>query len=351
MVEYFLKKYEDDKRNISRFIVENRHGNTGELVNWRYSKLTDIDDINAIAMDKGEIIGLESLFIRKMIINGVEFFFADSGHAQVNEAYAGQGMFSRLLLNASEKAEGANIHSLFCIPTKESMNIYSRQKWQHIGDILKYYKRLDIYQKLYSIFPVRYFCKVINAIYLLIINIFSIFSFVNIKKYRFYEVSDLDDKYSRLCKKLSNEFPLMRLRDSTFLNWRFRIKPDNESDYKICELSFGNELRGYVVLQFHEKSNLVTIIDFLVDEKDMAVLIKMTINYIKSLKKYYISNLNIGVSDNHKIIKYLRFIGFKKEKFELPVIIKINNEKTADPSFFFYKIKNWHITLADKDTL
>lgn len=107
------------------------------------------------------------------------------------------------------------------------------------------------------------------------------------------------------------------------------------------------------MLLFRRDSNMVTIVDFLANHEDMAVLLKMTINHLRFFGENRISKVLVGISEKHHFENIFKSFGFRKSKNNLPVIIKLCGKNDIPNSLnpLLSGIENWHITYADKDTV
>ncbi len=88
-------------------------------------------------------------------------------------------------------------------------------------------------------------------------------------------ISSFDQRFDDLWEKVSPEFGLISVRDSQFLNWRFRDCPNRE--YETFAATVDGELSGYVVVRGEKHDGLCRgyVVDILCGRQDQVTFHKL----------------------------------------------------------------------------
>jgi hypothetical protein len=167
------------------------------------------------------------------------------------------------------------------------------------------------------------------------------------------EIYRFDGEFDELWEKVSHYYPIVAVRDSTYMNWRYFEKPAKE--YKVFVVRDEKEIKGCIVvkigtdLTYFQEARVGFIMDILClkDGHVPEILIKTALNF-------FLSN-NVDFSVALMVKEDFLFKSFIQSGYVLndkiythPVVFKLVDENRIDVNIL-KALRNWHITLGDFD--
>lgn len=231
--------------------------------------------------------------------------------------------------------------------------IINKGNWFEISKIPLYFRPLNFCSLINNYIKNNFFSKILgkffNFLHSLLFKKEKEVDDISIE--RIFEFGEeFDDLWNLVRKKIK----IAVIRDSTYLNWRYIQKP--EENYIIFNIKKNKELKGYIVLKIAQKFGLKIglIIDILADPTNILYvncLINHVILYFQKMKTDLIS---VIMYPNHVYLKSLKKLGFIKvfkklmpQKFYF--VAKANNNEVIEK--FIKNPKNWYITWGDTDVV
>lgn len=154
------------------------------------------------------------------------------------------------------------------------------------------------------------------------------------------EVKEFDQSFDLLWKRVSGMVPVAGVRDSAYLEWRYKRSP---KDYIILGCWEGEELRGYLVLRFQKK--VAHIADLLAENRETA---EALLNGAEELAREKCSVLSCWYLGGEIIEDALRGHGFRRANSKARLVVE-----STDPTKHLMKVlskkENWLITMGDSD--
>ena len=158
------------------------------------------------------------------------------------------------------------------------------------------------------------------------------------------EVTELDDRFNHFWEKASSLYPVVGVRNQTFLEWRYLHHPTRT--YTIYRAMKGKEMGGYIVLRKVDllEFNSAVIVDLLaVGEDFLKALVKRGIEYSRSQTA---DLLGCMLPRGHAYHRMLRDLGFlpSRKKFLLMVYRHSQKEVSLAP-------ERWYVNWGDTDVI
>lgn len=337
--------YEEAKEDIISILNRNRFPALDEAYfSWRYTEVFGTP-INCLAEINGKKVGLLTFFPRPLKIKGDAVVLGDTGHISVDKEHRRKGIALRLLKTAADKARESNIDFCFCMPNDLAKSVLIKAGWKEIGNIKYYRKLINIKPKLARIFKNSLLSECLGTICNSIFKFTSIEYLVKSEDYEFTEIDKIDETFDLLWQRTSNFSQIARVRDRTFLQWRFFNKPMKKAKYRIFGLTKDKKLQGYIVLLITPP--VASIVDLFCVKKRELQLINGTIQYLR--RSICIDSISIALSNKNPYSTALKYLGFIPIRKRLSICCYISSDN--DSLDFLMNIRNWFITLADKDTV
>ncbi len=157
-------------------------------------------------------------------------------------------------------------------------------------------------------------------------------------------VHELDESFDLFWEKAISLYPIMGVRDRTYLNWRYLQHPTR--DYIIYRALERGEMKGYVVLRKVELLNFnsAVIVDLLA--LDSKILHQLITKGVEHSRQEGTDLLGFMVPKPHPYYRALRKEGFlpSSKTFQFLVYSHRKEEVLFDP-------RRWYLTWGDTDVI
>ncbi len=157
-------------------------------------------------------------------------------------------------------------------------------------------------------------------------------------------VHELDESFDLFWEKAISLYPIMGVRDRTYLNWRYLQHPTR--DYIIYRALERGEMKGYVVLRKVELLNFnsAVIVDLLA--LDSKILHQLITKGVEHSRQERTDLLGFMVPKPHPYYRALRKEGFlpSSKTFQFLVYSHRKEEVLFDP-------RRWYLTWGDTDVI
>jgi len=241
--------------------------------------------------------------------------------------------------NASSSAE----HSAFGYGYPNELSYKTVKRlfgYKDLGNMVPFYKRLSFRNAVKKRFPAMP-SPLVAAAHKLGRTIYT--PSLSIGKYTIDEVSGFDSSADRLWDELEAQFHFAVIRDSLYLNWRYRGR-----GYTIFIVRQGAELLGHIVLKMDRIGDhkVGYIIDILSKKETAALIIKRALRFfIERDADYCLCAMGVG----SPMAGYLTEAGFEDDKgFDAIPVVYVNWTPQMEDDLS-KGIDLWHITYGDTD--
>lgn len=158
------------------------------------------------------------------------------------------------------------------------------------------------------------------------------------------KINELDEQFDLFWNRIIHLFPIIGVRDRTYLNWRYLQHPTRR--YAIYRAQKEGEMRGYIILRKVDLLNFnsAVIVDLLaLDEEALLALIEEGIQHSRQEGA---DLLGVMIPKTHPYYQSLRKEGFLSslKAFHFLVYSHWKEEILFDP-------KAWYLTWGDTDVI
>lgn len=153
-----------------------------------------------------------------------------------------------------------------------------------------------------------------------------------------------DGRINNFWEKVAPDYPIILIRDRSYLNWKYAEEPDKEYTIFIAEKN--EQILGYIILDIRrsqEDELHSTIFDFLTI-KDDAVILKLLSFTINFLMKQKVDVVECLTSDMYQVQALKKFGFFRGIQSKSLAALSYSPEVDAS---FFLNPENWFITRGE----
>lgn len=160
------------------------------------------------------------------------------------------------------------------------------------------------------------------------------------------QISRFDRSFDDFADRVSKKFPLIVLRNSQYLNWKFIDKPF--ANFTILTAAKDGKLTGYVILLCRKKEMTKEgmIVDILADPEDIPTIDSLCQAAVEYFKKEKAEIIRCFLT-NKNYVKVFRKNFFFKRRRTIPIMI--GNLHKHHACELIKDINNWFFTFGDSD--
>ncbi len=333
---------------------------SADWIEWKYIKNPIINKkptvFGAIHENTGKLVGIRPFLACNVVLGDKMFKAAQPGDTVVHPEYRGKGLFTKMNKFAIEELKKDGYDLFFNFPNRNSQPGYLKMGWKKV---LVFDESLvfNNFSKVIRDMTGNHFYEFGGKIMSIgMPNLSRIVKRLSKKNYKI-PVSieeNFDDSVEYLwINKEQTRFRVRR--DSSYLNWRYKERPDKE--YKYWTIRDNGELLAYMITTISNRwgSKEGQIVDFnFVDDKFFYII-------LETVFKEFVSNdncnfISILACTENSIFKELKKIGFI-HRFQFPfkmampernfLVRALNSELLNDD---LYDGRNWSLRSGDQDT-
>ena len=162
------------------------------------------------------------------------------------------------------------------------------------------------------------------------------------------KMANFDGRVDELSKRACKHYPVILVRDCSYLTWRFTSRPD--ADYTILLATQRNNLLGYLVFRSIERDGLKIgyLVDFLVERKSPPILFLLIKEAIKCLRRDGVAII-ICRATKLSYRQTLFRLGFFPWYFEPPCYFNPHIDFPNPTLSLFGDTRHWYLTMGDGD--
>ncbi len=350
----------DDNRDINDFL-ELFNTSFGRLMSrdyfdWKYiDNPFRIDKITIIVAKEGnKLIGARPFMATRLVIDGETVGALQPCDTMVHPEFRLKGVFTLMNRVAIEEFQRTNYKIFYNFPNKYSFQGYLKCGWETINKTTWHWLVLNS-NKVFNTVLDNYALQKAGALLIPLFRLKFRLPKLGSQNITVVPTSDL-----RVLGKVFNEWKgkssetIHTARDEKYLNWRFRLHPENEYLFIVAQIE--DETKGYFIVNIGEFTGMKrgTISDYLVLNNDPDIF-KSLLAYSLNLFK----ERNCDVADTwaftqkwvEEILEACGFISsrniFIKHRFSNQYLVGRPINKQAFPYHLPYM--KWHITPSDAD--
>lgn len=173
-------------------------------------------------------------------------------------------------------------------------------------------------------------------------------------KYKIEEIDHIGPEFDRFWERVRDKYPIMYVRDSTYLRWRYEQNP--RRSYTILAAFDREDIVAYVVTRTSKvrQYHAGFIVDFLVEksmrgEQAGRILVEEAKRELQKERIELIFAMVPSRSEEGRIIRHQGFIVSPKRMQPLPLVLFMNATGEGLPTQILDKLDNWFIQMGDYD--
>lgn len=318
-----------------------------ERFSWMYENNPAGSAICYFAVEKetDSVIGATALFPRWVLINGKWQRAGVAGDFVVDKDHRGFGPAFALAKTTTSESERENFEILYGFPNELSRPLLLRGGWKILGSAASLIK------------PLRSFSHVKKHIDIPIMTglaskgIDLIMKFSSKEMYRrrseeylFQNLTTFDRRFDELWVKASGQFPIIGVRNSSYLTWRFQHHPEKCYFISILMRKQSDEILGYII--YYEDGKRSQIDDlFFLDEGE--ILDCLIFEFLVCQRKEGIDFITFNYLGAPRVAKKFREYGFFPRGDAYPVLVYASSNSPFLPDVL--DVGKWHLACGDRD--
>lgn len=318
-----------------------------EFWKWEFMEGPDRKAFIYIIEGGGRVIGHFADIPRRFSVNGEIVLGTLSLDLMVHPDYRRRGFFEKMGEYAIQCVTAANGLFMTAYPIREE-TIHGLKKigWKGVGELPV------------LVYPIRFWGIIDRYLHFrplsLLLGGFIRFLYFIFFKYKIRakkaedieidQVHQLDDEFDRFWRRVFSLYPIMGVRDRSFLKWRYFQNPTRT--YTIYRAMNKTEMSGYLILR---KVNLLdfnsaVIVDLLASDRE--TLKALVTRSIEHSYKEGIALLGFMVPKTHPYYRDLRDWGFlpSLKTFQFMVYPTVEKKELLNP-------EAWYVNWGDTDVI
>jgi len=338
-----------DKGILLSTLIRNRDSSNNALrkerFEWSYSTNPYGKARAWIACDTktNKCVGIASAFPRKILINGNPITCMNTGDTAVDKEYRSLGLAINILQERQRGAIDNNIGFLYSYPVDNMEVVLSHLGWKTVDKFRRYGIVLNVNSFIEKYVKARRFGSIISYPPNLLLTLWW-GNFLGKREFRvrLQSKKKFDNEFDDLFESISINYPVIGIRDSQFLNWRFLENPLHKN-LLIFRLEKADRFFGYALVDVYKDS--ARMVDYMVLSEELIV--SLLVGVIKWLREKGIGTFafrslsNDPINDKFKSFGYI----FKDSKdSSISVYLPQNS-----PYNIILESTNWYMTQADRD--
>jgi hypothetical protein len=290
----------------------------------------------------GRSIGAGAAFPRFFLVNGRVQLAWVLGDFCIAEEYRTLGPALQLQRAILRSLQSQGPFLCYDFPSRSMMSIYRRMGMQELGDCVRFVKLLKVDHKIAQFVQKGMMADGISSLANWVLRMRITRTGRGGKLSLSVFCGDFDDEFTKFARNSVSHFAVRGLRDSAFLNWRYRRNP--EIPYRVVAARRGTRLAGYAVIELQGIHG--TLADMLTED-DEAVIPELLRYAETQLRDSGIERFNAPVLAGTPLEKHLRPAGFRaREKH--PVVVC--SDAAAPWHATAAAAKNWLLLQGDRDS-
>lgn len=158
----------------------------------------------------------------------------------------------------------------------------------------------------------------------------------------------LDERADSLWQRVCRDYPVLVVRDRSYLNWRFFNRPD--AQYAVFAAQKYDDLIGYLIVRLCERAGVLCghLVDFMIEGKDplpFELLVNKAIDYLRSQHAEAI--ICLASSSLYRHVLYRQF--FFPWRFKTRGYFRPRVDFPEQALQVFRNPRLWYLTMGDGD--
>ena len=334
---------------------------TAEYIDWQLNKNPAGQGQVAVAKESttGKILGVVWFMPLRVQIENEIIPGSQSLYALVHPDYRRQGILSGMVPICAERLRRQGVRFSYGFPNPNSYHPYVRRfGWVDIGDANLYLRPLNMRRLITRRFGYGFFQWFLaTAGQVAKIMIFCPKSLRNeLGQLSISEAQTLDPLLNDFWRRVSGKYPVMLVRDTTFLNWRYTQIPDRS--YTFITAKYRGSIVAYIVLRevTLEGIRCGMVVDFLVEPTSEGhhagrVLLQKALNHFEINDLDLAGCLMLPGVEETKLLVHQGFVKCPPWLLPQPFPILLQVDEDAPNKHLLNDLSSWFLTMGDYDAI
>jgi hypothetical protein len=314
-----------------------------ERYDWIYQGNPDGEALSWVASEigSGSLVGIVSLFPRKMKVNGKTLKVAIAGDFAVNQKHRGLSVGIKLQRAVAASMTPDDFGFIYGISNRKAEPVQLRVGYSLLGKMNRWVKVLKA-TKYFKASPLR--GLVSEPLDFIMRNLSKETRCSRAEGYTIQKLNSFDQRFDQLWEKASRQFNIIGQRSKDYLNWRYGKSPHR--NYHIFSLiqKDDQEVCGYVV--YYLQNNVGFIVDMLFLDFGRA-LDNLLSEFILHLRGQNVESVSLLLFGCPHLAGKLKGFGFFLREEESRILVYLDrNSPYAD---LVLKRENWFLLEGDRD--
>jgi GNAT superfamily N-acetyltransferase len=336
-----------------------------DLQRWRWEFANSpLGSIQVFADFDGKIIGHMGLICLPIKIGNHVVWGSQAVDLAVHPSFRGKGIFIKMGKKLMQEAAKKHIIISYGVPNEPAYRGHLKYGWFYVSEIpvlvkLMTKKGLIIFALARILNFIKKPClESMSKLFCTVKGLKTQFGLRHIEnfsqshEYNISTLASFDEKVDRLWEKASKQYPLIIVRNSKYLNWRYFDKP--HSKYIVLAAIRKHEVDGFVVLAIDVHPMLKLKRGYIVDlfaksENAIHHLLQSTFKYFT---KEHVDSIICWSMKRHPLYDCLLEKGFIQDHFNSQKLIcRINTENSNFRKYYYKFEKDWYFMMGDSDII
>jgi hypothetical protein len=322
---------------------------------WKYCNNPTGNNFSAIALFKGEIVGLLGALKVKFSVDGKDIIGIQEVDNAILEKHRNFMLYLNMAKSLKKNALEANIKFAYAISIEDTSEIAKTILGKNVvSSIPRLVKVLDVKPFLQQRIPNQVTVKIISRILNWANKLRSSQQYEIPDGMMFKKIDRFDKRFDEFWERIKTSYPIMVKRDSDYLNWRYASHPYIKFNIICVEQIDTKKIMGYIVLAVKQDDYLVGNIVDLITPKDKnrlieKCLIRSAINWFYAQK---VAVIRCWMFPHCHIYPELMKAGFvSREKEGVNLLFQKINDDFQHYNSLLSRVENWHLAIGDSDNL
>jgi len=325
---------------------------------WRFQRSPAGAAIGTLAREPetGRLIGQAMIILVKVRLSGRVFMASLSLDPVTDPAYQGRGMVAGLLRDVCRLSTEESVAFTYGLPNQESYRTFvNAAGFRNVGSVPLLIRPLNPERLAMKTTGSRALAKTASVAR----RVWRAPAPVRWQKavpgLEIEEVGSFGGSFAIFWERVQHRFPVMVIRDPTYLNWRFVDVPARE--YATFAARSEGDIRGFIVLRAASLGRFSAglIVDLMVEPSAEGraagrLLIDRACSYFEDRDLDIIASLALRHTDEFRLLRSRGF--WQSPKFLEPrpfrLVVRCHDEERS-PSRLAYDLRNWFVTMGDCD--
>jgi len=351
-----VRRYvETDDRDLSRLIREVFGENVDQqFLEWKYRKSPGGQALSVVAEKDGRVIGQVGAIPVRFCVDGKEFIGSQEIDGCLDKK---EGKFDTLyhLVRLRHKVNeecGVAFSYFFSVPVSSKIAV-KLLKGIKVSSHPGLIKVLDVAPFLLKRFPVKAVVRLLSLLVNPLLRILYTTRGRMPSGTRISRIERFDERFDAFWDRIKGDYPIMAVRDSRYLGWRYADVPYRDYTILCLEKEESGEILGFVVLGEKERDMRVgQILDVVTPRSEnqgvTRALLARAMAHFYERKTALVICWMMSHCHVYPALMRLGFRVWEKEGKDL-IFQNTDMDNPAIPLELAADEKNWYVGIGDSD--